>query len=88
MTDIMVETVDFVQRRESSAVKQALQAVTALNDSISLKRELRLPVLDETRAAILELESQILALKLESLRAPHNPDQLTLPGMQDGDNGR
>src|SRR5271167_4815801 len=82
MTDIMVETVDFVQRRESSAVKQALQAVKALHDALALKREIRLPVLAETRDAILELEDRVLALKLESLRAPQHPDQLVLPGME------
>ena len=79
MTDqIVAETIDFVQRRESTAVKQALQAVKALRDSVSLKKELCLPVLAETTEAILELEDQILALKLESLHPPHNPDQLEL----------
>jgi hypothetical protein len=82
MTDFVTETVDFIQRRESSAVEQALAAVTALHDALALKWELRLPVVAETRAAILELEDQILALKLESLRAPHHPDQLVLPGME------
>ena len=43
----------FIERRESSAVRQALQAVTALHDAVSLKREIRLPVLAETRDAIL-----------------------------------
>ena len=33
MTDIMVETVDFIQRRELSA---ALQAATALHDALAL----------------------------------------------------
>lgn len=84
MTDLVTETVDFIQRRESSAVKQALAAVTALHDSISLKRELRLPVLDETREAILALEDQILSLKLESLRTQHHPNQLELFSV-DGD---
>ena len=82
MTDIMVETVDFVQRRESSAVKQALQAVTALRDALALKREIGLPVLPETRSAIEELENQIVALKLQLLRS-HHPDQMVLPGMED-----
>ena len=60
MTDqIVAETIDFVQRRESTVVKQALQAVKALRDSVSLKKELCLPVLAETTEAILELEDQI-----------------------------
>ena len=37
MTDIVVETVDFIQRRELSAVKQVLAAVTALHDALALK---------------------------------------------------
>ena len=82
-----VINVDFIQQRERSVVKQALAAVAALNDAVSLKHELRLPLLDETRAGIAELEDQVTSLKLALLRAPH-PDQLTLPGMADGDNGR
>jgi hypothetical protein len=76
---IVTETIDFIQRRELSAVKQALQAVTALHDALALKREIRLPVLAETRDAILELEDQILALKLESLHALSHPDQPRVP---------
>lgn len=56
----------FIERRESSAIRQALQAVTALHDALALKREIRLPVLAETRDAILELESEILAHQTES----------------------
>ena len=73
MTDIMVETVDFVQRRESSAVKQALRVVKALHDALALKREIALPVLPETRAAVIELEDEIGSLKLKLLR--HHPEQ-------------
>ena len=79
MTDqIVAETVDFVQRRESNAVKQALQAVKTLRDTLALKRDLRLPVLDETREDILVLEDEVHGLKLESLRPPHDPNQLEL----------
>lgn len=82
MTDqIVTETIDFVQRRESSAVTQALAAMTTLHHAVSLKHELRLPLLPETRAAIAQLEDQIQSLRLESLRAQHNPDQMVLPGM-------
>ena len=48
-----------------------------MRDCIDLKRELGLPVLPETREAILELESDILAIKLKVLRS-HHPDQLLL----------
>ena len=82
MTDLVTETVDFVQRRESSAVKQALRAVTALHDALAPKREIGLAVLAGTRQAILELESEIVSLKLELLR-PLHPEQPTLPGMED-----
>ena len=76
-----VINVDFIQQRESSSVvKQALAAVAALNDAVSLKHELRLPLLDETRAGIAELEDEVTSLKLALLRAP-SQDQLTLPGM-------
>ena len=75
MTDLVTETVDFIQRRELSAVKQALQAVTALHDALALKRELGLPLLHETRQAITELEDEIGSLKLKLLRSPH-PDQM------------
>jgi hypothetical protein len=54
--------------------------VTALHDTLALKKEIGLPVLSETRDAITELEERVTSLKLESLRAPH-PDQLTLPDM-------
>jgi hypothetical protein len=69
MTDITVDTVDFIQRRESSAVKQALAAVTALHDAVALKQEIALPVLPETRQAIAELEDVIGSLKLKLLRS-------------------
>ena len=77
-----VINVDFIQQRERSAVKQAVAAVTALHDALALKQEIRLPVLAETRDAILELEERVTSLKMELLRAPH-PDQLMLPGMDD-----
>jgi hypothetical protein len=80
ITDLVTETVDFIRRRESSAVKQALTAVTAC-DALALKREIRLPVRPETRESILALEDQILTLTAELLHTP-SPDQLTLPGMQ------
>ncbi len=64
-------------------MKQALQAAKALHDALALKREIGLPALLETRAAINELEERIVSLKLESLRAPHHPEQLVLPGMED-----
>jgi hypothetical protein len=83
MTDIMTGTVEFIQQRESAAVKQALQAATALRAALALKREIGVPVLAETRDAIAELKERIVSLKLECVRAPHHPDQLPLPGMED-----
>ena len=74
------DLVTFIQRRESSAVKQALAAVTALHDALALKREIRLPVLSESRDAILEPEDQIHSLKTELLRSPQ-PGQMMFPGM-------
>ena len=82
MTDtnhIKPKVVAFVDQRELNVVRQALKA---MRDCIDLKRELGLPVLPETREAILELESEIGSLKLQLLRSPH-PDQPTLPGMED-----
>ena len=80
MTDTNIErNVEFIQRRELAVVKQAL---TAMRDCLALKREIGLPVLHETREAILELESQILSLKEELLRSlSQHPDQLMLPDM-------
>ncbi len=81
MTDPMtnpVINVDFIQQRERSAIKHALAAVMALHDAVSLKHELRLPLLDATREAISELEDQVTSLKLALLRQNH-PDQLELP---------
>ena len=69
----------FIERRESSAVRQALQAVTALHDALALKREIRLPVLSETRDAILELEERVTSLKLQPLRAPLQGTASTRP---------
>jgi hypothetical protein len=80
MTDTNIEhNVAFIDQRELSVVRQALEA---MRDCIDLKREIGLPVRPETRQAILELEDEIGSLKLELLRAPH-PDQLMLPGMED-----
>jgi hypothetical protein len=70
--------VAFIERRELSVVRQALKA---MRDCINLKREIGLPVLAETREAILELVSEIGSLKLQLLRSPHQPEQLMLPGM-------
>jgi len=78
-TSIKPEVVAFVQQRELAVAKDAVRAI---HDCLALKRELKLPVLDQTRQAIQELEDGIHSLKLELLRS-HHPDQLTLPGMED-----
>ena len=52
-----------------------------MRDCINLRREIGLPVLDETRAAVDEMEEMIVDLKLELLR--HHPEQPPLPGMED-----
>ena len=83
MTDTNVErNVAFIEQRERVVAKQALAAVTDLHDVIALKRQIRLPVLPETRQAIQELEGEIGSLKLKLLRSPQ-PDQPPLPGMED-----
>ena len=83
MTHTNVEhNVDFIEQHERAVVKQALQAVAALHDALALKREIALPVLPETRAAVIELEDEIGSLKLKLLR-PLHPEQPPLPGMED-----
>ena len=74
-TSIEPKVVAFVQQRELAVAKDA---VKALHDCLALKRELKLPVLDQTRQAIQELEDGIHSLKVELLRS-HHPDQLELP---------
>ena len=71
----------FVDQRELAVVREALKA---MREAIALKRELHLPVLPETRAAIESLEYEVGTLKLEMLRC-HHPDQLSLDGMDDND---
>jgi hypothetical protein len=75
---IKPQEVAFIDSHELAVVRQAL---AAMRDAVDLKAELGLPVLAETRDAILELESDILAIKLKVLRS-HHPDQMTLPGME------
>jgi hypothetical protein len=53
---------ELIQQRELSA---AQRAVAAMHDAVALKREIGLPVLPETRTAIVELEKQISALRTE-----------------------
>jgi hypothetical protein len=68
----------FIDSHELAVVRQAL---TAMRNAVDLKAELGLPVLAETRDAILELESDILAIKLQVLRS-QPPGQMTLPGLE------
>jgi hypothetical protein len=72
---IVTETVDFIQRREILRRQAGGEGPAR---PLALKREIRLPVLAETREAILELEDQIHSLKLECLRTPQ---LLMLPDM-------
>jgi hypothetical protein len=62
--------IGFIEQHERAVVKQALHAITALRDGIDLRREIGLPVLAETRDAIVELEDQVASLRVEMLRAP------------------
>ena len=74
MTYIEHSVIAFADRRELIVVRQL---VHAMHDAVSLKQELGLPLLPETRRAIDELEAMIVDLKLSLLR--HHPDQLELP---------
>ncbi len=78
MTDIQASVIAFANQRELTVAKDA---VRALHNAVNLKHTLGLPVLPETRQAILELEDEIASLKLELLRSLH-PEQMTLPGME------
>jgi hypothetical protein len=75
MTDIEHQVIAYADSRELSVVRHLVHAV---HDAISLKGELGLPLLPETRAAIDDLEAMIVDLKLALLRM-HHPDQLQLP---------
>jgi hypothetical protein len=77
MTDIEHSTVAFVDIRERTVARQALKA---MRDVVDLKAELGLPLLPETREAILELEGMVSTLRLTILRSPH-AEQPMLPGM-------
>jgi hypothetical protein len=76
MTDISIgpQVVAFIDQRELAVIKQAL---TAMADCISLRREVGLPELAATRQAVDQLEDMVTDLKLSLLR--HHPDQLELP---------
>ena len=81
MTDIRPKVVAFIDQRELSVVREAIRA---MRDCIGLRREIGLPVLPETRQAILELEDEIWSLRRKLLRSlSHDPEQLMLPGMPD-----
>ena len=82
MTDIMVETVDFVQRQESSAVKQAMQAVKALHDALALRERYAFPSWTRPERQSVNWRTRSHSLRLESLRSPQ-PGQLMFPGMDD-----
>jgi hypothetical protein len=74
MTEIEYQVIAYADSRELSVVRELVHAV---HDAVSLKAELGLPLLPETRRAIDELEAMIVDLKLALLR--HHPDQLELP---------
>jgi hypothetical protein len=73
---VVADEISLIQRRELVSARNALTAISALRDAVSLKRKTHIPLMPATRDAIRDLASQINGLRLESLP---NPDQLELP---------
>jgi hypothetical protein len=77
MTDIEYRVIAFADKRETTV----RELIRAMHDCIDLKREIGVPLLAETRAAIDDLEDMVGSLKLALLR--HHPGQLVLDGLGD-----
>jgi hypothetical protein len=61
-------TIDYVQRRELAAAKEAVQA---LKDIVVLKRAIQIPLSPETLLAVRELEDELAGLKQALRRSPN-----------------